>query len=153
MSVVPSGTRDPGASGAVDAYTAAFRDQVVLDLALNNEERLTRQLEATRDPAVRAVLARIAEDEARHAALAWRFVAWAVRSGDIAVREAVARSFAQAVGRIESTVPEGDVDPALAAHGRLDAASLRAVARAAVTTIITPSMRALELEAAPAASA
>jgi TolC family type I secretion outer membrane protein len=34
---------------AVDAYTAAYRDQAVLDLALNNEERLKRQLEATRD--------------------------------------------------------------------------------------------------------
>ena len=33
----------------VDAYTAAYRDEKVLELALNNEERLTRQLEATRD--------------------------------------------------------------------------------------------------------
>lgn len=34
---------------AIDAYTAAYRDERVLELALNNEERLTRQLEATRD--------------------------------------------------------------------------------------------------------
>lgn len=33
----------------VDAFTAAYRDEKVLELALNNEERLTRQLEATRD--------------------------------------------------------------------------------------------------------
>ncbi|MFO1038863.1 MAG: TolC family outer membrane protein [Geminicoccaceae bacterium] len=34
---------------AVDAYTATARDQRVLDLALNNEQRLQRQLEATKD--------------------------------------------------------------------------------------------------------
>lgn len=34
---------------AVNAYTAVFRDQRVLELALNNEERLGRQLEATQD--------------------------------------------------------------------------------------------------------
>lgn len=34
---------------AVDAYTATWRDQAVLELALNNAQRLRRQLEATRD--------------------------------------------------------------------------------------------------------
>jgi TolC family type I secretion outer membrane protein len=52
---------------AVDAYTAAYRDQVVLDLALNNEERLTRQLEATRDRFEVGEVARtdVAQAEAR----------------------------------------------------------------------------------------
>ena len=39
------------------------------------------QLARAEDPAVRAALAKIAEDEARHAALAWRTVAWALRAG------------------------------------------------------------------------
>jgi outer membrane protein len=34
---------------AIDAHTAVWRDQAVLDLALNNEQRLARQLRATRD--------------------------------------------------------------------------------------------------------
>ncbi|HEX8374459.1 MAG TPA: TolC family outer membrane protein, partial [Geminicoccaceae bacterium] len=34
---------------AVDAYSAAWRDKAVLDLALNNEQRLRRQLDATRE--------------------------------------------------------------------------------------------------------
>ncbi len=34
---------------AVNAYTEAWRTQATLDLALNNEERLRRQLQATRD--------------------------------------------------------------------------------------------------------
>lgn len=52
---------------AVDAYTAAYRDQVVLDLALNNEERLKRQLEATRDRFEVGEVARtdVAQAEAR----------------------------------------------------------------------------------------
>ena len=52
---------------AVDAYTAAYRDQVVLELALNNEERLQRQLEATRDRFEVGEVARtdVAQAEAR----------------------------------------------------------------------------------------
>ncbi len=51
----------------VDSYTAAFRDQVVLDLALNNEQRLKRQLEATRDRFEVGEVARtdVAQAEAR----------------------------------------------------------------------------------------
>ena len=52
---------------AVDAYTAVYRDQSVLDLALNNEERLQRQLEATRDRFEVGEVARtdVAQAEAR----------------------------------------------------------------------------------------
>lgn len=54
------------------------------------------ELDATSDPAVRGVLARIIEDETRHAELAWRTVAWAVAVGGDEVREAVAAVFAPA---------------------------------------------------------
>ena len=52
---------------SLDAYTAAYRDQSVLDLALNNEERLQRQLEATRDRFEVGEVARtdVAQAEAR----------------------------------------------------------------------------------------
>lgn len=46
------------------------------------------------DPAVRAVLDGIARDEARHAALAWRTVRWAIDVGGAAVRDAVAEALA-----------------------------------------------------------
>ncbi|MEJ7732088.1 MAG: ferritin-like domain-containing protein [Polyangiaceae bacterium] len=102
------------------------------------------QLEAATDAAVRDVLAQIAEDEARHAALAWRFVAWAVRTGGEAVHAAVARSFAEAIAAIEvDAVEPVDADPSLSGHGRLGQASLRAVARAAITAVIQPAMDAL----------
>src|SRR5262249_8650748 len=55
------------------------------------------QLGRAEDPAVRAALAIIAEDEARHAELAWRAVAWAVRAGGERVRAAVAQALAEEV--------------------------------------------------------
>jgi hypothetical protein len=45
------------------------------------------------DPTVREALARVAADEERHAELAWRAVAWAVRAGGDAAREALEDSF------------------------------------------------------------
>lgn len=52
---------------AVDAFTAVYRDQRVLELALNNEQRLGRQLEATRDRFQVGEVARtdVAQAEAR----------------------------------------------------------------------------------------
>lgn len=47
-----------------------------------------------RDAQVKATLERIARDEARHAALAWRFVAWALQAGDEQTRTRVAALFA-----------------------------------------------------------
>ena len=47
------------------------------------------QLARATDPAVRAALAAIAADEARHAELAWRTVAWAISAGGSEVRAAV----------------------------------------------------------------
>jgi hypothetical protein len=45
--------------------------------------------DAASDPVVRAALLRIARDEERHAELAWRALAWAVRTGGDAVRGAL----------------------------------------------------------------
>jgi hypothetical protein len=52
-----------------------------------------QQADVTRDPVVRAVLERIASDEADHAELAFRFVAWALQTGDGAVHYAVQSAF------------------------------------------------------------
>jgi hypothetical protein len=48
------------------------------------------------DPAVATLLTAIAEDEARHAALAWRFVAWALRSSAPGVRTRILAELARA---------------------------------------------------------
>jgi hypothetical protein len=44
------------------------------------------------DPVLRDLLATMAEDEERHAELAWRIVAWALRSGDPEVARALAHA-------------------------------------------------------------
>ncbi|MBV1858320.1 MAG: ferritin-like domain-containing protein, partial [Nannocystaceae bacterium] len=50
---------------------------------------VTRAAAGAEDPTVREALEEIAADEARHAALAWRMVSWAVDRGGAPVREAV----------------------------------------------------------------
>lgn len=97
-----------------------------------------RQLAVARDAATRAALARIAGDEARHAELAWRFVAWAVATGGGAVRDAVTRAFAM---RMPDDAPAAA--PANHAFGRLGPEELRDAARDARRDVIDPCAAAL----------
>ena len=95
------------------------------------------------DPALRALLLTISEDETRHAELAFRFVKWALTQGDGALEQAVQREFSQLAG--EATEPENlEVWAAASlAHG-IAPESLRRVIRArAVTQVILPCARAL----------
>lgn len=73
----------------VEFAVATFRDACVQEtlgaLAAEADAR------AEADPTVAAALARIAEDEARHAVLAYRTLAWAVSAGGDAARAAIAR--------------------------------------------------------------
>ncbi len=55
--------------------------------------QLAQRAEHEPDPVVAGVLRRLASDEQRHAALAWRTVQWAVRVGGEPVRTAVAEVF------------------------------------------------------------
>lgn len=79
------------------------------------------------DAAVRQVLERVADDEARHAELAWRFVAWAIAVGGGPVRAAVRSAFDEALR--ERGAPVGwevapEEVPAWHAAGRLTAAEV-----------------------------
>jgi hypothetical protein len=60
------------------AAVAAFREGCVGETLAALHARAA--LERAQDPQVRRALTRIADDEARHAELAWRFVAWAMPS-------------------------------------------------------------------------
>lgn len=105
--------------------------------ALVAEARLQHAIDAD----MRAAFAMIAEDEARHAELAWRFVGWGIREGGAPVREAAARALREVEGAMPSFV-----DPSLAGvsvrtireHGLLDEASARAVVDAAWRDVIAP---------------
>ncbi|WP_437331030.1 ferritin-like domain-containing protein [Sorangium sp. So ce381] len=104
----------------------------------------SEQLSRAADAAVRSALATIAEDEARHAELAWRFVAWALQTGGEPVRRAVSDAFGAALASPPpaATAPDAEAD-ALAAHGRPDGAALAASHRRAVAEVIAPAMAAL----------
>jgi len=95
---------------------------------------------AADDPVVAATLREIAADEARHAELAWRIVAWCVRSGEpglLAALHEVAASVASAISAPAGTA--GD----LASHGVLGAEA-QATARAGVLReIVAPCLAAL----------
>jgi hypothetical protein len=91
---------------------------------------------------VREVLTIIAADEARHAELAWRTIAWALRTGGAAVSVAVNEVFAELCGpRISAPNEPAPAD--LAAHGRLTRSRLDEVSDHARRQIIGPSARAL----------
>ena len=109
------------------------------------------QLDAATDPAVRAALEMIVDDEARHAELAWRFVAWAVRTGGEPVRRAVERAFAEAVAG-QPTVASLDDHPILRAHGRVSGQALRAAFELTIAETIRPAARRLTGERAEQAS-
>jgi len=109
--------------------------------ALLAEEQAAR---AT-DPVAAEILERIARDEARHAELAWRFVAWAVARGG----EDVARAVRGAIARATKATLAMEIRPlrvsaeAWAAHGRLTCAESRAIAERGIAEIVEPAARAL----------
>lgn len=74
-------------SSLAESAAAAVREGCINETiaALTAEEQATRAA----DPCVRQVLERIARDEADHAELAWRFVVWALQTGDAVVAHAV----------------------------------------------------------------
>jgi hypothetical protein len=105
------------------------------------------QLARATDPAVRAALSRIAADEARHAELAWRTVAWAVSRGGAEVRAAVRRALLGVLGRVPAQAaserPAGERRAVMEAHGCLDGAAVAEAVAAAMTEVVAPAVRAL----------
>jgi hypothetical protein len=102
------------------------------------------QLARATDPEVRAALERIAADEARHAELAWRTVAWALQAGGSPVRAAVARAFVEALAGLAGGVEAaGGGGSGLESHGRLDAATAARVATSALVEVVGPAAKAL----------
>jgi hypothetical protein len=87
------------------------------------------------EPDVREALQSIAADEARHAVLSFRIVAWALRVGGGPVRSAVTAAF-------EATWPELDVHE-LALRSGVDAAMLEAGTRACASDVVEPARASL----------
>jgi hypothetical protein len=103
------------------------------------------QLELASDPDVKRILRRIAQDEARHAELAWKFLAWALRTGGEAVEAASRRAFRETVDELDRMrVVDYGVDVAVwHAHGRLTCAEARLLSRRGVEQVIAPCVEAV----------
>jgi hypothetical protein len=128
------GLRGDLASVAASAAEESCCGEVFAALALS------RARDACADDAVRSVLSRIAEDEARHGELGFRFVAWAWQSGDAAVRMAIERGFERGLARIDtSAVGTGE----LGEGGRLGARELARASHDARSEVIAPSLARL----------
>ena len=125
---------------AVDTFIEGCVGETIA--ALMAERALTH----ARDPDVRTTLAQIAEDESRHAALAWRTLAWALERGGEPVAAALLHARDELATR---TIPPAVPCPAdihladWAAHGRLDDAEQARAATDATQTIILPMLNHL----------
>lgn len=96
-----------------------------------------RQLEVASDPAVRGALARIAEDEARHAELGWSFVTWALAHDERLV-PIVKDAFERGIARLRA-ISGSEVDSRAGSYGRLPGAEIRRVVASAIDQVIRPS--------------
>jgi hypothetical protein len=147
----------PGPLAIADA--TLHRDLAALAAATVTEGCVGETLAAARaaaaargcsDAGIAVTLRRIADDEARHADLAWKFVAWAVRQGDPAVREAVAMAFARGTARAldPRDVLLADVPDAVRCqHGQLAAGQGVGLDAAVLAQVVRPCAVALLGEA------
>lgn len=99
--------------------------------------------EHVKDPVVRAILERIAADETRHAALAFRFVAWALAQGEPRCAELVRRTLEERVQLSAETTLNEAPEAALLAAGVLPAQHRSEVRRYAYETIVLRALRGL----------
>jgi hypothetical protein len=106
------------------------------------------------DPAVIDALARIADDELRHAQLGWRFMTWALAQADAEQRalfHVVSRRALQ-IAREESGLAQPGSTDAIA-HGWIPGDARSALRREAIDEIVAPVFAALFTHAPTRASA
>ncbi|HEY1557769.1 MAG TPA: ferritin-like domain-containing protein [Kofleriaceae bacterium] len=106
---------------------------------------VSRAAAACEDAELAATLRAIAGDEARHAALAWKTVAWAVAAhGGTLVAELRAVAAEVRVASLRGELPAAEpLAAALAAHGRLDERARARAVRDAWREILDPTLARL----------
>lgn len=132
------------AASLADAVVSAFREGCIGETLAAAQARAALAVAGDHD--VRAALTRIAEDEARHAELAWRFVAWGAERCDERVRAQLREALAQAVEAQPAPGAEhesAEARTALHAAGRLTAAERADLGRRALREVVVPCADAL----------
>ncbi len=94
--------------------------------------------EHAENPTVRAVMAKIAAEEAEHAELAWATIRWAIAVGGVPVADAVDAAFRSARAR-----PELASRASCTSHGLLPPAEVAATMQRALVEIVRPCARRL----------
>jgi len=137
---------DPSAFGQFElhgAVRAAVLEGCVGETLAAQEAEYASAL--CRIPAISATLSAIAREESAHAALAYRFVSWALHSHGPALQVTVDAAFASARQSMHALEPppraaDGD---AWTAHGRLSQAERYAVRMRALHELVDPLAREL----------
>jgi hypothetical protein len=90
--------------------------------------------------AVKQALRRVAADEAAHAALAFRFVSWAVEVGGRSALEGARSAFDRGIAlRRSEPLLEGIQESSLRGHGLLPARERHSLRLHVLTTVIRPA--------------
>jgi hypothetical protein len=152
------GTLDVGGSlSCVELHASAlnaFVEGCVGETVAALEAREASEL-AT-DPAVRRLLSRVADEEARHALLAFEFVKWALPQGGAGLRDDLQLVLSAEIAKSTLATARASAEPpessALTAHGILPEARRRALRRAVLLDVVAPCLAELARDAAGSAA-
>jgi hypothetical protein len=108
---------------------------------------VAEQHQRATDPAVRAALGTIAADEARHAELAWRTLAWALREGGDSVASAAREVFTRAMASTPRPEDNPEIEGAPSSHGRIGAVEIAELQRRGLREVVSPCVASLHLGA------
>jgi hypothetical protein len=103
---------------------------------------LAQAAEQVADETLRALLETIAQDEARHAALAWKAVHWIVQRHP-ELHGVCEREFARVAESLRPPIASDDSSSASARYGVLSASTRAAIGMQAMSDVIVPCARAL----------
>ena len=103
----------------------------------------SRAAAACPDPQIQTVLERIAEDESRHAALAWKTLGWAVAVGGPEVLAALQDEASRAARTLRTSASEPGTTEDAERWGRLGAAARRRARTDAWNDVIEPLLQEL----------
>jgi hypothetical protein len=131
------------ARGLFDALRAAVHEGCVGETLAAGLAR--EQARRTTNPGLARALEQIADDELRHAELAYRFIAWALTTHGEAARRVVHEAFAEALAKC----PTPPATPMLSAEllhagGRLTTAEWRESAARLLSEVVAPAATRLD---------
>ena len=136
----------PSASAGLRPDLASFARAVAVEGCVHETVAAlvaAARAQAATDPRVATALASIAEDEAQHAELAWRTIAWVLSAGGAEVVNVV---FAALAGAASAALAARWASPSssdLHAFGVLDAEAMKALLAAGITGVVEPCARGL----------